>query len=145
MYREEPTEVTLTMQSLEVAYDEQGAQENREERVCTATCFLKGKKLYLQYEEGEDGAVTKTMLVITEDELIVRRKGAMESRMQFRRGLTYSFLYHTPYGDVPLTIATKELTSERTEKAIKIHLAYDILSQNEVVSFHQMQLEARAN
>ncbi|MBQ1608914.1 MAG: DUF1934 family protein, partial [Lachnospiraceae bacterium] len=45
----------------------------------------------------------------------------------------------------PLTIATKELTSERTEKAIKIHLAYDILSQNEVVSFHQMQLEARAN
>ncbi|MBQ4373363.1 MAG: hypothetical protein II785_04595, partial [Lachnospiraceae bacterium] len=68
MYREEPTEVTLTMQSLEVAYDEQGAQENREERVCTATCFLKGEKLYLQYEEGEDGAVTKTMLVITEDE-----------------------------------------------------------------------------
>jgi uncharacterized beta-barrel protein YwiB (DUF1934 family) len=145
MYREEPTEVTLTMQSLEVAYDEQGAEENREERVCRATCFLKGEKLYLQYEEGEDGAVTKTMLVITEDELIVRRKGAMESRMQFRRGLTYSFLYHTPYGDVPLTIATQELTSERTEKAIKIHLAYDILSQNEVVSFHQMQLEARAN
>lgn len=145
MYREEPTEVTLTMQSLEVAYDEQGAQENREERVCTATCFLKGEKLYLQYEEGEDGAVTKTMLVITEDELIVRRKGAMESRMQFRRGLTYSFLYHTPYGDVPLTIATKELHIERNEKAIKIHLAYDILSQNEVVSFHQMQLEARAN
>ena len=145
MYREEPTEVTLTMQSLEVAYDEQGAEENREERVCTATCFLKGEKLYLQYEEGEDGAVTKTMLVITEDELIVRRKGAMESRMQFRRGLTYSFLYHTPYGDVPLTIATKELTSDMTEKAIKIHLAYDILSQNEVVSFHQMQLEARAN
>ena len=145
MYREEPTEVTLTMQSLEVAYDEQGAEENREERVCTATCFLKGEKLYLQYEEGADGAVTKTMLVITGDELIVRRKGAMESRMQFRRGLTYSFLYHTPYGDVPLTIATKELTSERTEKAIKIPLAYDILSQNEVVSFHQMQLEARAN
>lgn len=145
MYREEPTEVTLTMQSLEVAYDEQGAQENREERVCTATCFLKGEKIYLQYEEGEDGAVTKTMLVITEDELIVRRKGAMESRMQFRRGLTYSFLYHTPYGDVPLTIATKELHIERNEKAIKIHLAYDILSQNEVVSFHQMQLEARAN
>lgn len=145
MYREEPTEVTLTMQSLEVAYDEQGAEENREERVCTATCFLKGEKLYLQYEEGEDGAVTKTMLVITEDELIVRRKGAMESRMQFRRGLTYSFLYHTPYGDVPLTIATKELHIERNEKAIKIHLAYDILSQNEVVSFHQMQLEARAN
>lgn len=145
MYREEPTEVTLTMQSLEVAYDEQGAEENREERVCRATCFLKGEKLYLQYEEGENGAVTKTMLVITEDELIVRRKGAMESRMQFRRGLTYSFLYHTPYGDVPLTIATQELTSERTEKAIKIHLAYDILSQNEVVSFHQMQLEARAN
>lgn len=145
MYREEPTEVTLTMQSLEVAYDEQGAEENREERVCRATCFLKGEKLYLQYEEGEDGAVTKTMLVITEDELIVRRKGAMESRMQFRRGLTYSFLYHTPYGDVPLTIATKELTSKRTEKAIKIHLAYNILSQNEVVSFHQMQLEARAN
>ena len=145
MYREEPTEVTLTMQSLEVAYDEQGAEENREERVCTATCFLKGDKLYLQYEEGEDGAVTKTMLVITEDELIVRRKGAMESRMQFRRGLTYSFLYHAPYGDVPLTIATKELHIERNEKAIKIHLAYDILSQNEVVSFHQMQLEARAN
>jgi uncharacterized beta-barrel protein YwiB (DUF1934 family) len=145
MYREEPTEVTLTMQSLEVAYDEQGAEENREERVCTATCFLKGEKLYLQYEEGEDGAVTKTMLVITEDELIVRRKGAMESRMQFRQGLTYSFLYHTPYGDVPLTIATKELTSEISEKVIKIHLAYDILSQNEVVSYHQMLLEARAN
>ncbi|MBP5265492.1 MAG: DUF1934 domain-containing protein [Lachnospiraceae bacterium] len=145
MYREEPTEVTLTIASTEIAYDETGSQEDRQERVCPATCYHKGEKLYLQYETEEDGAVTKSMLVITPDELVVRRKGALESRLQFRRGLTYSFLYHTPYGDVPLTVATKELTSEISEKVIKIHLAYDILSQNEVVSYHQMLLEARAN
>ncbi|MCR5639808.1 MAG: DUF1934 domain-containing protein [Lachnospiraceae bacterium] len=145
MYREEPQAVQLTMHTTEVLYDDAKAEEIREVTECDALCYEKSGKLYLKYENVEEEQQTTTILVITPEELIIRRKGAINSRMQFRRNLTYSFLYQTPIGAVPLTVVTKEFLVDIQKEAIKIHLSYDLASQDQVVSYRQIQLEARTS
>ena len=143
MYREEPKEVSLVIHSHEVTYDGASSEENKETKLCNAVCYEKGSKTYLKYEDTEEGVTTATIIVVTPEEVVIRRTGGVGSRMQFREHLTYSFLYHTGFGDVPLTISTREFQTDIRPEAIKIHLAYDIVSQGEVVSFHRIQLEAR--
>ena len=143
MYREEPKEVSLVIKSHEVSFDGTSSEENNETKLCNAVCYEKGSKIYLKYEDTEEGITTTTMIVVTPEEVVIRRTGGVGSRMQFRKNLTYSFLYHTGFGDVPLTISTREFETDIQSEAIKIHLAYDIASQGEVVSSHRIQLEAR--
>ena len=143
MYKNEPKEMELIIHSHEMTTDGVSTEESKETKETTAVCYEKGNKTYLKYEDVEEGVTVTTIIVATEDEIVIRRTGGVESRMQFRPNLTYSFLYHTGFGDVPLTIATKEFQSNIQSEAIKIHLSYDILSQGEVVSFHRIQLEAR--
>jgi len=141
MYREEPQEVRLTIHTTEVLYDDEMAEEIRETKECDASCYEKSGKIYLKYEDVEEEQQTTTILVITPEEIIIRRKGAINSRMQFRRNLTYSFLYQTPIGAVPLTIVTKDFLVDIQKDTIKIHLSYDLASQDKVVSYRQIQLE----
>ena len=41
---------------------------------------------------------TRTVVVVSPEGIVVDRKGALTSRMEFREGLRNSFLYNTPYG-----------------------------------------------
>ena len=142
MYKEEPKEMTLVIHSLEEAFDEDGVQRLEDTHTYRGVCYTKNEKIYLKYDELQEQVPVTTILVVTPEEVIIRRTGGMNSRMQFRNHLTYSFLYHTMYGDVPLTITTKKFDTKIAEGEIRIDLCYDILSQDVVVSYHEIHLEA---
>ncbi len=143
MYREEPKQVTITIHSLEQASEVDAMDKIEDRKVYAGTRYEKGDKTYIKYEEQQEGVTITSIVVVTPEEVIIRRTGGMESRLQFRESLNYSFLYHTMYGDVPLTIETKRFLTAVEEDSVRIQLIYDILSQGSVVSYHELQFEAK--
>ena len=143
MYREEPQHVTIVIRSLERAQEADGTEEIREEKIYEGVRYEKGEKTYLKYEDVQEGVTIINVVVISPEEIIIRRTGGMDSRLQFRNKLRYSFLYHTLYGDVPLCIETKRYLTVMEPECVRVHLTYDILSQDAVVSYHEIQLEAK--
>lgn len=88
--------------------------------------YRKDGKFYILYREQQEGANTATMIKADGARVTVKRSGAYESRMEYEEGREYPFAYATPYGQMRLTLVTKELEIALGEKGGSIRLQYEL-------------------
>ena len=72
------------------------------------TCFIKNGKYHVLYEEAQEGgdAVIKNHLILSSEQMELRQKGAIRSKMVFSENQKYATDYITPYGQIPIVIHT---------------------------------------
>ena len=82
-----------------------------------------------EYEEtklsGMEG--TKTTMIINKDSFELMRCGSTETHMIFDRNNQSMSLYKTPYGNMTVTIDTKQLKIDVDEDGGNIHIVYTLL------------------
>ena len=107
-------------------YDENGRIDtikvNSESEV-----YNKNGEVYVVYKEEEDGNKVTTTIKISENEVSIKKFGATNSNMIFKKGSTTETKYRTQHGLFIIEINTKELNIDKNdEKCIKLNIDYDI-------------------
>ena len=86
-------------------------EENKIEVVSVGKHYSKNDVHYVLYNDSENLGVdhTSTLLKIDKDNVTLIRKGKVEQTQFFKKLETSSSNYKTPFGNMRLTVLTKEL------------------------------------
>lgn len=105
-----------------------GQQEQRMTSSVAGTCFIKNGKYHILYEELQEGGddVIKNHLILSPQQMELRQKGAVRSKMLFIVDEPHETMYMTPYGQIPLVINTNSIRIEGlSEEAEQIFVEAD--------------------
>lgn len=110
-----------------------------------AEYFFRGNGHYILFEETQEGFTQsiKSMLKIKENSVELTKKGLLQSRMVFERGLTYAVDYRTPFGSLPMELETKELYVNRTKELITVAIKYALKSREQMLADCSIQITIR--
>ena len=91
--------------------------------------YLKNGVHYLTYIDeplSREGFQTTTLLKVYSDHIILARTGNVEQRQVFRLGDRTSSTYATPYGNMELSILTRQIKADFRVASGAIDIAYDL-------------------
>ncbi len=93
-------------------------------------------RFYIFYseEETEQTVASVVQITVEKNRLIMSRKGAFSSRMEYEAGVANDFIYHTPFGDMQMRLKTKLLESDLAETGGRVHLCYSLIVNGEELS-----------
>lgn len=119
--------------------------------------MTKGKLIYsnpdeavLQYAESqqdeETGEITASdiRLSLREGQITMERKGDYSNTMVFGNGLHFEGTYKTPYGDMQMTVFTREASCRFGRMDGSVHLKYQLNIQGQYASSNELHLEYKA-
>jgi len=98
------------------------------ELVTDGTLGHKNNLWSIRYEEsaltGLEGVTT--MFMISEDEIVLRRTGKLNSEMRFKEGVPHDSLYQMEFGALVITVHPKKVAVNLTEEGGTVDLTYGI-------------------
>lgn len=123
--------------------DYAGVGKDCAEQRLSGTMEETAEGILLRYEErGEDGAVTRTVLTLTEGRAVLARTGGVKTEMVFEQGRAHSGVYALPFGALPMTVEAERVIWKRTARGLLAELRYriDLAGQKGICS---LKLQAR--
>ncbi|MBQ9306716.1 MAG: DUF1934 domain-containing protein [Clostridia bacterium] len=77
-------------------------------------------------EDHLDTDRTKVYLHLTPDRVMMMREGSFSTTLVFARKQHYEGSYNTPFGEMPISVQTRDVVCVLGEKAGNMHLEYEI-------------------
>ena len=97
---------------------------------------------YMESElTGLDG--TKTVFLIKPDEVVLSRKGTVNSQMVFRPGESSDFLYRTEFGFLQMGLDTKRLECSLDEHGGSMEIEYDLDFERSFFSRNTFRIDVK--
>ena len=127
------------------SYD--GVADDPMQVLTRGTLFQKGKSQTLRYLESQEdestGEVTEAEieLELQKDQVMMSRTGEYASMMMFQRNRRYETTYHTPYGDLPMSVYARDVQCDLQRGSGKVHLKYELSMQGNYASTNELHLE----
>jgi uncharacterized beta-barrel protein YwiB (DUF1934 family) len=106
----------------------------------TGEYFLKGKTIYLRYEEEHELGFVKTTVKIAENEVVVMRSGAVTMKQRFIEGTQTLTDYSTPFGKLQLETNTESLLFDTQELEGKLIILYDLQIDEKEKHVHKLMI-----
>lgn len=111
--------------------------------------YEKNGKSYLLYDETEITGMegTTTNIKISEDSVIMRRRGNVRSVMEFQTGVRHTASYDTMYGSLNTELLTRAIDIEfkdREKLDLEINIKYDVAVKGMFEGSNIMQIKAKA-
>ena len=102
------------------------------ELVTGGAFYEKNGSWYILYEEKEEMGMANcnVMIKINDDGVIVTRKGDFSSKMVYKKGEATEFLYHMPYGTLPIILETRDINWSVNKSDAELIMTY-FLSVND--------------
>ena len=99
----------------------------------------------LRYHESELTGLqgTETSVAINSDEIIVTRRGVLNSQMVFRQGEKSSFLYDTPFGSATLGIETRKINAAMDDFGGELSIDYVLDMEHAVVTKNMLKMKVQ--
>lgn len=94
-------------------------------------------------EDEETGRVMESdiQLVLKKDEVTMNRMGEFSNTMLFHRNKLFETTFHTPYGDLPMAVYSRDVRCDVGEESGKVHLKYELSMQGAYASTNELHLE----
>lgn len=127
-----------------------GSQPGTEEEpVSMSACgiyHLTNGKHYIQYDEKseDDKVVLNNIIKISEERILLTKKGAQNSQMDFDLSAATQTIYQTPYGNLPLDIMTKSIIINETAEKMVVELKYALFSNESQLSDNKLVIIVEA-
>ena len=103
---------------------------------------VKDGKAFLSYDDsgalGVDGVTT--ILKADRDNVILKRTGALESRLEIERGERHQCHYSTAIGNFSVGIFGEMLENELSDNGGKLRMSYTIDINSELMSHNQVEI-----
>ncbi len=108
--------------------------------------YLRGENHYVLYEETDEnsGEKRKNRLKWNKDRLELTRKGTTNSRMIFEVGKSHEADYVTPFGAIPLEVATSRILFWEEEGGMRLEAEYELWTNQERLSKCELTVSVRA-
>lgn len=99
----------------------------------------------IKYMESELTGLTgtETAVSVRKDEVIVRRRGTLNSRMEFREGAKSRFLYDTQFGSATLSVDTRKIKTRLDPTGGEIQIDYIVDMDHAIVSRNSLKLNIK--
>lgn len=109
------------------------------------TMERKGNKVMISYKESELTGMddTETTIILSEEDVIIRREGDYISMLEFCPKEPRQCLYHTPYGTFNVTTETSNYRLVDGEKKMELFLNYGLLIEGESQGATQIEMVIR--
>lgn len=122
-------------------------EENSIKMVAAGKHYYKNGMNYVVYEDselsGEKG--TSTLLKIADDSLTLVRSGAVMQKQHFAREKESESVYKTPYGNLNLSITTRNIDIIYGSVSGNIDIAYDMSINGQWQSDNKLHIEICAD
>ena len=124
--------------------DQDGEESVTESRM-TADYYEKDGSSYILYEETQkdSGDIFRSIIKYNGSTLEMTRRGAVRSRMIFQAGQAHRTDHVTPYGTLPLEVATRPAEFTRGDSHTEIRLEYTLTSGGQFLSDCSLRLILR--
>ena len=99
----------------------------------------------IRYMESELTGLTgtETAVSVRDNEVIVRRRGTLNSRMEFREGEKSRFLYDTQFGSATLSVDTRKIKTRLDPTGAEIQIDYIVDMDHAIVSRNSLKLNVK--
>ncbi len=99
----------------------------------------------IRYLESEITGLlgTATTVDIKPTEIVVERKGVLNTKMVFRPGQKSSFLYDTQFGAATLGVDTRKINAEFDDLGGELSIDYVVNMEHAVVSRNKLNMSVR--
>lgn len=135
-------EVVITIKSCQQLG---GEEHDGTELITRGTYRYKGGTARLCYDESEltgmDG--THTQFDVKPGEVVLSRRGAVDSRMVFQPGQRSDFFYRTEYGMLTLGLDTRRIDCSLDEHGGDMRIDYDLDFEHSLMSRNQFIINVK--
>ena len=137
-----PVLINLTSQ---ISYD--GLTDQPIQMMTSGFVFPGKDFTLLRYQEAQQdqdsGQVTEAeiQLVLKKNQVTMNRFGDYANTMLFQRNKRFETNYRTPFGEMSMSVFTREARWENQQGNGKIHLRYDLSMQGNYASTNELHLE----
>lgn len=103
-------------------------------------------RYYLSYNEGqmlEDADIKTQIFVNTDNSVVLRRSGTIESRMEIGRESRKSCYYRTQMGDICIGIYGESVDIDLNESGGSIKMVYTIDSDLRLISRNEVKITVK--
>lgn len=111
-------EITLKITGTQITPD---GEKDTIELVTQGKYYKKNSCIFLVYDESEISGMEDctTTLKIGDDQIMMKRFGAAESKLIFEKGIRHKTMYGTAYGNMEMEVTTSKIHIEEDEKGLK--------------------------
>ena len=108
-------------------------EEQTTELICEGRFYESGGKIYIFYKEddGEESSASSVMLIISDTDVTLSRKGEFASKMHYQEGKTEQVIYKTPYGDMIFLLKTLKIENNLKISGGTLRLLYKLIINGE--------------
>ena len=100
----------------------------------------KNGSFYLRYEELQEEHHIKTTIKLAKSKSFIMRNGAVDMRMPLNMTQQERGHYKSPYGELPMTTKTHELTVERDNNSGNFKTQYDLIIGGNAVGNYTLDI-----
>lgn len=117
-------DVLITISGLQFEVD----SENALEIVSRGEYYFRNGKHFLIYEEisEEEQQVSKCVLKVSENVVELTKKGSTNVHLLFEKNKSNMTYYNTPFGELILGVATREIDLNVSEDSLDLRLNYTL-------------------
>ncbi|MEH7383854.1 DUF1934 domain-containing protein [Bacillus sp. JJ1521] len=104
--------------------------------------YIKGNKTYLQFDEKQVMGTVKTVIKISEKEVLILRSGILKMRQIYRKNETTIGSFQNQLGTFDLTAKTNNIEYKWYKNSRKgtLFLAYELSLQGEKSGLHKISI-----
>lgn len=134
-------DVLVTVRGLQMTPD----GDDTIEVITTGKYYEKDGKRYLFYDEVADDTneVVKNSIQIEDGYVEVRKKGIINSQLNFEKENKVVSIYQTPYGQMEMGIYTTGIHLDEQDDFVELHLEYLLEINNQHVSDSEIVVQVR--
>ena len=128
-----------------VSYD--GVADDPIQMITSGLLFPGDAFSILRYQEvlsGEgDSGMSKSdvQMVLKKDQVTMNRIGEYANTMLFQKNRRYETVYRTPYGEMNMSVFSREVRWIQRDDGGSIHLRYDLSMEGQYTSSNEMHME----
>ena len=93
--------------------------------------YEKGEKKYIMYKSVEDGAVTSSLIIVSDGSVTIKRDGNVRSNMTLDVRRKTVSPYYMPYGVWTIDVETEQIISNLGSDGGALRLKYTLIIQGE--------------
>lgn len=119
-------------------------------RMITSGTFFPGTDCSLLHyreiqEDQETAQITESeiQLILKKGQVTMNRIGDYANTMLFKKNIHFETIYHTPYGDLNMSVFTREVRWHSERGSGSVHLRYDLSMQGSYASTNELHLQYR--
>lgn len=117
-------------------------EQDKIELITEGTFYSREKDYYIIYNEsaisGMEG--TTTSLKVESNRVTLNRMGTQEQKQVFQEGVTDRGLYITPFGTMYMSVIPSKVLIDLTDSGGSINLEYELMVEQEKVSYNQLDI-----